>query len=413
MIVQNIYKGDKPMLRNPYTPGACNIPSHLAGREHLLESATEYLNELKDGGIAIHTIYYGVRGVGKTVLLNKIEEMTNNLDFLYTHVEGDSDIPFVKHIALACQQFLSQMSTIKSIKIKLNKMKSLLCSFQATYSVSAEEQSVSVSLNPDTIDALYTANTGELSYDLTKLFVSMGELAKDCNRPICFFIDEIQSFDKTSMSALISAVHRTNQLNYPIIIVGAGLPTILRLSGDARSYAERLFDFVEIRNLRNEDAVAALTVPANNLAVTIQNEAVDFILDKAGNYPYFIQEYGRIIWRYMDENRFISLEHAKTAYDEYINKIDSSFFGVRYQRSTSAEKKFLFAMSKCEHFPCAIGEVASTMHRPPKSISPLRNNLINKGLLYSPSYGEIDFTVPQFDKFLKRVESGDVRVYSH
>lgn len=400
-MIKKYVKGDKPMLRNPYTPGAGNIPSYLAGRETLLQNITEQLNELNEGGIAIHTIYYGVRGVGKTVLLNKIEEMVDNLGFLYTHIEGDSDTSFIKYIVLFCKQFIKRLSFVEGIKDALNQLKATVFSFQTTYSV--EDNAFTWGLNEETLIQYGDADTGDLTYDLTTLFCSLGKLAKRCQRPICFIIDEIQNFSKENLSALITAIHRTNQLGYPVLVIGAGLPTILRLCGDAKSYSERLFSFVEITSLKREAAIDALVIPASQYNVKIEQLGVEYVLDKTGNYPYFIQEYGRIIWKYMDDSRYISLDSIITAYSEYIEKLDAGFFGVRYNRSTAAEKRLLFAMAKSNSFPCAMSTVATILGKSTKSISPLRNNLINKGLLYAPSFGEIDFTVPKFNEYLERV----------
>lgn len=389
------------MLSNPYTPGAGNIPSYLAGREKLLNDISDQLNELDAGGISTHTIYYGVRGVGKTVLINKIEEMVENLSFLYTHIEGDSNTSFIKYIILACRQFIKKLSLIENIKDGINQLKAVLYSFQTTYSIN--ENTVTLGINDDILNKYGDANTGDLSYDLTSLFCSLGKLACNCQKPVCFFIDEIQSFSKEELSALITAIHRTNQLHYPILVIGAGLPTILRQCGDAKSYSERLFSFVEITSLKKEDATDALVIPAEQYQVSIDPLAIDYILDRTGNYPYFIQEYGRIIWRYMDDNRRISLDSVKIAYDEYIEKLDTGFFGVRYNRSTSAEKKILIAMAKCNKFPCAMSDIVNILGKSSKTLSPLRNHLINKGLLYAPSYGEIDFTVPKFNEYLQRI----------
>ena len=193
-----------------------------------------------------------------------------------------------------------------------------------------------------------------------------------------------------------------NQLGLPILLYAAGLPTILRIAGDAKSYSERLFNFTKISSLNDNDAIDAITVPALQYGVKFDDAAVSLILKHTGGYPYFIQQYGRIIWNLAAIDRHVTKEIVHTSYDEYTETLDNSFYGVRFNRSTKAEKDFLLAMSQCKHFPCAMNEVSKKMNRDSHSISPLRNNLINKGLIYSPSFGEIDFTVPHFDRFLER-----------
>ena len=246
-----------------------------------------------------------------------------------------------------------------------------------------------------------TSDTGDFNNDLTELFIAVGDFAQKNNKCICLFIDEVQQISKEELSSLIHATHRINQLELPLIIICAGLPTILRISGEVKSYSERLFDFNEITSLEEKDAKSALVEPARTQSISYTQQAVDFILEKTGGYPYFIQMYGKCVWKYIEKDT-VTLDGAKNAYPEYIKKLDESFFYARYSRTTSKEKEFLFAMAKCTRFPCEISQVASFMGT--TNISLLRNNLINKGLIYSLSYGIIDFTVPQFVSYLQRVK---------
>lgn len=396
---ENCISGRSIVLKNPYKPGAGFTPEYLAGRDQLLNTATNNLNELKEGGMVMHTVFYGVRGVGKTVLLNRVEEMADNLGFLYSHIECNENFDFNKNIVIQSKKFINQLSLIKSVKELIDKVKMVVTSFKTTYSPDDNTWSFGWSQQPYNVE---TADTGDFTTDLITLFTSLGKLAQKANVPICFFIDEIQALDKKYLVALITAIHRMNQLGLPILLYAAGLPTILRIAGDAKSYSERLFNFTKISSLNDNDAIDAITVPALQYGVKFDDDAVSLILKHTGGYPYFIQQYGRIIWNLAAIDRHVTKEIVKTSYDEYTETLDNSFYGVRFNRSTKAEKDFLLAMSQCKHFPCAMNEVSKKMNRDSHSISPLRNNLINKGLIYSPSFGEIDFTVPHFDRFLER-----------
>lgn len=395
MIIKN--RGDV-MSRNPYTPGAGTPPAFLAGRDATIDEIVTRIKDTIDGGMARHTIYYGVRGVGKTVLLTKIESLFSDSLLLSDHLECLDGTGLSRSIALAVKKFIKKMSLWETSKDFLEKAVGIFKSFTLTWN--PNDGAFTVGLDGDVQDGV--ADTGDFTSDLIDLLTVVGKLAKKNGHAICFFIDEIQSLKPMELTALITAIHRTNQLQLPIIIIGAGLPTILRISSESKSYSERLFSFVEIASLKWDDAIAALVEPAMTNGISFDPNAIDYIVKETGGYPYFLQEYGRCVWRYIDKE-FISLDGAKLAYKDYIGTLDESFFSARYNRSTSKEKEFLYAMSKCKAFPCAMSDVALNMRKVQNSISQFRNNLINKGLVYAPSYGEVDFTVPQFDLFLKRV----------
>lgn len=388
------------IMANPYRPGAGTMPEYLAGRDSLINDATTLLLDLRDGGMAEHTIYYGVRGVGKTVLLNKIEGITSTCNYLYEHIECDENFSFIKSINNACKRFIKQMSKLTVAKEIVDKTKAVLLSFRLTYNI--EDSDVTFGLNQDMLNAYGNADSGDLSFDLYTLFISLGELTQKCDKQICFFIDEIQNLSKTEMTALIVSLHRVNQLNMPIILIGAGLPTIQRMSSDLKSYSERLFSFVKITSLKEPDAIKALIEPAKKYNVSYADDAIDYILKATGCYPFFIQQYGKILWKMATSGSLITKDDAETVYSEYLGKLDESFYSVRFNKSTKAEKNLLFTMASFNSFPCSTKELAIKMNSNQSKISPIRNNLINKGLLYAPSYGEIDFTVPYFSEYLKR-----------
>lgn len=387
-------------MPNPYTPGAGTKPNFLAGRDDTISQITNYINEVMAGEMARHCIFYGVRGVGKTVLLNKIEDIAEENDILFCHIECSEHCSFVKSIIIESQRFIEDMHFSEKLK---NKFQKLINIFSFEYDF--KEEKIILSTNG--------ANTVQrnLSVELTDLFVTLGRIAQETGNTICFFVDEIQSAENKQLSALIAAVHRINQLRLPVIVIGAGLPTILRVSSEAKSYAERLFQFIEVSYLNEKNAIAAIVEPAIKYNVKYSDKALKKMVKHTGCYPYFIQEFGYCLWENIvqnwDENEDeirISESHVDSIYEEYMDRLDKSFFGARYNRATKKEKEFLFAMLKCKTFPCSTSQIATYMGKQQKQISPLRSQLMNKGLIYAPSLGEVDFTVPHFDRYLRRLE---------
>lgn len=394
--IKEIMKRGRDMP-NPYTPGAGTKPNFLAGRDDTISQITNYINEVIAGEMARHCIFYGVRGVGKTVLLNKIEDIAEENDLLFCHIECGEHCSMVENIVVESQKFIEDMDFSEKLKNKFQKIINIF-SFEYNFN----DGKVVVTTN--------TPNSTQrvLSVELTDLFVTLGKIAQETGNTICFFIDEIQSSENKQLSALISAIHRTNQLRLPIIIIGAGLPTIQRISGEARSYSERLFQFIEVSSLSEKNAIDAIVEPANKYNVTYSEKALRKIVKHSGCYPYFIQEIGYCIWENIVQQRDgynrITESDVDSIYEEYMDRLDKSFFGARYNRATKKEKEFLFAMLKCKKFPCSTSQIANHMGKQQKQISPLRSQLMNKGLIYAPSLGEVDFTVPHFDRYLRRLE---------
>ena len=385
-------------FRNPYTPGAGVTPRFLAGREEILETAQHRIKAVESGYPARPIVFYGLRGVGKTVLLNAIEEMTDTRDLLCKHIEVKEDSNFVKSLAIACNGFVQQLSTKEKLKDRAGKMFSLMRAFVATWN--PEDKSFSLEMK-DQMPEIAVAGTGDLSNDFTELLVMLGKYAKQADTAIFFCIDEIQYAKEAELEALITANHRINQLGLPVMFFCAGLPKILKEMGDAKSYTERLFEFVEIGSLSVESARDAIIVPAKDLDVDYTEEAVQKILDETKGYPYFIQEICSTIWENHDGKQ-IDLDAVVTNIPAANKKLDAGFFQVRYDRCTGMEKQFMAGMVNCGELPCTIANVATAMGRTARSISPYRSQLIHKGLIYATSYGEIDFTVPRFDEFMKR-----------
>lgn len=381
---------------SPYTPGAGAMPPYLAGREELIENAHKYINAIVKGYPQQPVIYYGLRGVGKTVLLNAIEEKAEELNILYAHIEIAEKKGFIRQIANHSKKMIHSMSMVETAKDIAKKALGILQAFNITYN--PEEQTFSAGISEPS--AYIT--TGSLSDDLTDMFVTMGRTAAKANAVICFFVDEIQYMKDDEMEALINALHRANQLRLPIALFGAGLPKVLRIFGEIKSYAERLFKFIPVAELSDTAAREAVERPANDLGVQYSESAVELIIRWSKGYPYFIQELCGTVWEYTD-GEIISEQDVARIIPTFLNHLDESFFKVRYERCTKKEHDFLFAMAKCGELPCTISNVAYFMKKRVNSISPLKAQLISKGIIYSTGHGEIDFTVPLFDEYLKRI----------
>ena len=381
---------------SPYTPGAGAMPRYLAGRESMLEEADKILEAVAMGYPQKPSIYYGLRGVGKTVLLNAIEEKAEELDILYAHIEIAEKRSFIVQIANASKKIIHRMSVIESVKDLGHKALGILQAFQVTYN--PEEQTFTAGIAEP---SMYVSS-GVLSDDLTEMFVAMGRMAAKAKRAICFFVDEIQYMKPNEMEALINALHRVNQLRLPITIYGAGLPKILKILGEVKSYSERLFQYIEVAELSDHAATNAIVKPATELGVQYEEEAVEEIKEWSKGYPFFIQELCNTIWE-ETESEIIKKSDVERVIPVFLDKLDKGFFKIRYDRCTKKEHDFLFAMVRCGRLPCTISNVAKILGKRVSSISPTRAQLISKGIIYSTGHGEIDFTVPQFDRYLKRI----------
>ncbi len=379
---------------NPYTPGAGVRPSYLAGRDNLIKGAEKTLQSIKAGVHSQSYMYYGLRGVGKTVLLNEIEECADSLGFIYEHIEISENDDFKKVIYMILKKFLVELRTIHKVKETAMKGLALLKAFTISYC------DVEFGLDVEALEG--KADTGHFQNDLTELFLQLGRTAKESGKNLAIFIDEVQYLKNDDFEALIAAIHRIGQKNYPIIVFGAGLPKIAKIAGDAKSYAERLFDYVKIDSLKPPHDEEAIVEPARKFNKQYTPEAISKVLAETEGYPYFIQEFGRIIWE-RTKSDTIDLEIVNNSYNTFIQKLDEGFFKVRYDRATDGEKEFMKAMGSFGKGPYEISEIANYLNKGVTEISPIRAKLIHKGFVYSTSHGKIDFTVPHFNRFLERI----------
>lgn len=391
--------------RNPYTPGAGRPPVYLAGREKQLNDIQSIIDDLADNDCVRSVIFYGLRGVGKTVLLNEIENMCeNHNEIICEYFEAAEFSDFKSKITNSMYKILLGLSFQARSKELVEHAKRLLSAFHCTWNPNEQEFDFGLSESTEENTGRGIADTGNFSNDLLELFLAVGKAARENSSSLCLLIDEMQYLTKDELESLIGALHRCNQKNIPICVFGAGLPKIAKDAGDAKSYAERLFSFRGIDSLGPDEAAAALIEPARDVGIFYNTEAVEYVVNTTGGYPYFIQEYGRQVWKHtsLDPNITITLDDVKNAEPYFWNGLDESFFKVRFDRATPTEQKFMFAMAQCEHTPCNVVEVAEIMKKDTTSISPIRAQLIHKGLIFATRHGEIDYTVPGFAKYLRR-----------
>lgn len=381
---------------NPYRPGAGLMPTFLAGRDEEIEDVEQIFQALKMNIPTQSIIFSGLRGVGKTVLINRLQRIAEGKGIFCKHIEVESRNDFISQIAACSQMFLREISAKEKfknlIKKSLDSIKSLVVSFDpndSTFSLSVQDRE------------LFQSNN--LTQSLTEVFTSIGETAYESETPICFFIDEIQYMKIEELGSLIAALHRANQLGYPIMVIGAGLPKIYKMISDEKTYSERLFIYKEVGSLGTEQAKKAITEPAKNFRVTYTEDAVDKIVDITKGYPFFIQQFCKLVYQNTDRN-YIGIDDVENTISTFFETLDKGFFKVRYEKCSDGDKKFIFAMVKCGELPCTISNISKQLGKKGKSISPARAQLINKGIIYPVRYSELDFTVPEFSGFIKRLE---------
>jgi len=381
---------------NPYRPGAGLMPTYLAGRDEDIENIERLFDALNMNIPTQSVIFSGLRGVGKTVLINKLQKIAEDKNVFCRHIEVEERNDFISQIATCSQAFLRKVSAKEKFKNLIQKpldaIKSLVVSFdpnENTFSLSLQERE------------LYKSNN--LTQSLMEVFTTIGETAYKTETPICFFIDEIQYMKAEELGALIAALHRTNQLGYPVMIIGAGLPKIYKMLSDEKSYSERLFLYKEIGSLSDEQSKKAIEIPAQKFGVTYTKEAIDKIILVTKGYPFFIQQLCQIVYQNTGE-KIIDYTHIENSIDEFFKTLDGGFFKVRYERCADSDKKFIFAMVKCGELPCTISNIAQNLKKSVTSISTTRAQLISKGIIYAARYKELDFTVPEFSGYIQRRE---------
>lgn len=382
--------------RNPYTPNAGAPPRYLAGRRAEVDDFRVLLKRLGAGYTEQSLVVTGLRGVGKTVLLGEYQKIAAEEGWVAADAEVSKTTPFGPQMANLARRALFQVSPKARWGDRARAAAAVLKSFSLTVK---PDGSLVAGLDVDA--ELGRGDSGSLNEDLADVFEAIGNAASERGSGVVFLFDEIQFLSKAELEALIGAVHRTVQRQLPITFAGAGLPQLPGLAGDAKSYAERLFKFPMIGELPDLAATQALVEPARLEGVTFDQQAIDMILKYTEGYPYFIQEFGRTVWNLADGSTITEAD-AELAQTIVEAELDESFFRARIQRSTMEERRYMRAMAELGPNAHKAADVAEVLAKGSDQVAPLRARLINKGLLYTPRYGFAQFTVPQFDQFMRR-----------
>jgi len=384
--------------KNPYAPGAGTPPPELAGRDDLIERAAIALDRIRESRAARSLILHGLRGVGKTVLLNRIETDAEARGFASVKVEAPEERSLPAILIPALRVALLRLDRGKRVRAKLTKAGRALAGFAKALKVKYKDIEVSTDFEPER----GLADSGDLDTDLTDLLASIGNAAHEYRTAVVLFIDELQYVREDQLASLIRALHSASQRQLPITMLAAGLPQLIGRMGRAKSYAERLFEFIPIDRLDEKAARAALSVPAEKEGVAFAQEAIAEILRHTMGYPYFLQEWGRHAWNVADASP-ISRADARRGTTLALAELDAGFFRVRFDRLTPTEKRYLRAMADLGPGPHRSGDIAERLGKSVTSVAPVRNELIAKGMIYSPAHGDTAFTVPLFDGFMKRI----------
>jgi hypothetical protein len=384
-------------IRNPFSPGAGSPPPELVGREEIIEEARVLFGRVRQRRPEKSILLTGLRGVGKTVLLNEIERLAVRSHYRTISVEAHEGKALAALLAPPMRKVLYELDRMAGAGDKVRRGLAVLKSFLNGVKVTVGEVEIGLDIDPER----GAADSGSLESDLPNLFLAVAEAAQERQAALALFIDEVQYFSGQELSALIMAMHKLQQVQLPLVLVGAGLPILPGLVGESKSYAERLFSFPDIGPLSEPDAAKALRDPTKDAGVEFDDRALGEVFHLTKGYPYFLQEWGYQAWN-RAESSPITMQVIQDATPTVIRRLDQNFFRVRFDRLTPAERHFLRAMATLGDGPYRSADVAAAMNIKITSLGPARSNLIRKGMIYSPAYGDLAFTVPLFSEFMCR-----------
>ena len=384
-------------IKNPFAPGAGSPPPELVGRDPIIEQARVLLGRVKQKKSEKSMLLTGLRGVGKTVLLNEIERMAKAAQYRTISIEAHEDKPLGPLIAPYLRMILFDLNRAAGAGDKVKRGLAVLRSFIGALKVEVGDVTFGLDIDPEN----GAADSGDLEIDLPNLFVAVGEAAEEKKSAVAVLIDEVQYFNQKELGALIMAMHRVQQRQLPLVLLGAGLSILPGLAGESKSYAERLFSFPDIGALSEEDAAKALREPAQAAGVIFEAPALAEVFRLTKGYPYFLQEWGYQSWNLASASP-ITRHIVRNATAKVIPRLDRNFFRVRFDRLTPSEKNFLRAIAALGPGSQRTGDIADTLGVKISSLGPVRAKLIKKGMIYSPAHGDISFTVPLFDEFMVR-----------
>jgi hypothetical protein len=381
---------------NPFSPGAGTQPPELTGRSSVLEDAAVTLARIKSRRHDRSSLLVGLRGVGKTVLLNRIQAAAEIEGYLAVLLEAPEERRLAELLVTPLRSLLLRLDRMQGAKEKFRKALTALRSFASAFHVTIGDVGVGLS------EGAGVADSGVLDHDLIDLLVAVGEAAAERNTAVAILVDELQYVDEAELGALLAGLHRVGQLGLPLVMFGAGLPQLIGLTGRAKSYAERLFTFQHIGPLDDHDARAAVREPIEREGVSIDDDALAELVRATEGYPYFLQEWGSHAWNRTEQSP-IRIDDVRASTETAIAALDQGFFQVRFDRLTPAERDYLRAMAELGRGPHRSGDIAAKLGRQVEQVAPIRANVIAKGMAYAPAHGDNAFTVPMFDDYLRRV----------
>ena len=381
--------------RNPFAPGAGSRPPELAGRDAILEAARISCGRAVKGRSARSIMLLGLRGTGKTVLLNEIGKIAQEEGLLVSKVESPEHESLARLLYPEMRKVMRSLSGVEAAKQIASRGLKGLRGFASIFKIDIAGVEVGVEPEPG------LADSGDLQYDLPDLFEVIGRAAQAAGKGWILLIDEVQYLSEADLSALIVSIHHMSQEGLPVLLVGAGLPQVARLAGEAKSYAERLFLYPAVGALDQPSARHAVKKPIIDEEASIDPAALDIIVDRTHGYPFFLQEWGSTAWNNA-EGPEITIDDVSQSYAETLALLDSGFFRVRIDRLTKAEVHFVKTMSELGDGPYAMADIAKAMGRTQSSLGPTRANIIAKGMIYSTDHGYLNFTVPLFAEYMRR-----------
>ncbi|MFJ2995091.1 AAA family ATPase [Pandoraea sp. NPDC087047] len=388
-------------ILSPFNPGAGTVPPVLSGRDEIREEVRICIERLRIGRHSNGQLLVGLRGVGKTVLLERLLYDTEQQGAITVHLEAPEVKSLPASLARELRVALLRMSGTQMAKDAVIRGLRALAGFVTALKVTYGDIEVGLDYPPEP----GLADCGDLELDLCALLVEAGRAARIAQKPLAIFIDEFQGMPQRQLSSLLYAIHRCTQYQLPVILIGAGLPPLLRKIGDAKSYAERMFDVYPIGPLTPSDAREAISAPAAQAGVSIMPAALDAIVEQSGAYPYFLQQWAKLAWKAANQSP-ITPEHVSRVSDAAVRALDNGFYGFRFERLTQPERNYLRAMAELGEGPHDSRRVAAEIGESAEELEPIRCELITKGMLYTAPLGDAAFTVPRFHEFLKRIMPG-------
>lgn len=381
---------------NPFTPTAGRSPPELVGRDPILERAAFVLDRVRAGYSQPSLVLIGLRGVGKTVLLREIEKRALKRGFAPVRVETTERQDLPAQLALGLRSVLLELDRVAALREKLRYAFGVLRSF---VNIRFQFGGLEANISADPIAG--QADSGSLDRDLGDLFRAIGAAAREQKTAVVLLVDEMQYATEEELEALVVGMHQVEQDGLPVTLVAAGLPPLRGALGAAKSYTERLFEYPPVGSLARVDADKAIRDPMILRSVDIEPAALEFVFATTKGYPYFIQTWGSFTWNAAATSP-VTLADVRRATEAAVPYLDANFFGHRFDRVTSAERRYLRAMASLGDGPYRVGRVASALRTTTSALGVARDRLIKKGIIYDPSHGLVEFTVPMFAEFMRR-----------